>query len=142
MTNFFRSCLLIFTFFISNSQAENSHSKNGNTSIGNQNNNLCGEQDHLVLEHESLAKEMLVFVEEQKDMIQRYEKTSYYFGRQGEETRSKDFALLRKYERAAVVNMSKANSRRVTLLEYEKCGLPSTEKRGALHPFQFKVAGN
>lgn len=130
------------TFFISNSQAENFNSKHGNASIGDQNSNFCKAQGHLILDYENQVKEMRILVEEQKEMIHHCGKTSHYFGRQGEEIESKDLALLRKYERGIVVNMSKANSLRVTSWEQEKCVHHSAEKLDTINPLQFEVAEN
>ena len=72
----------------------------------NESNNL----DHasLAVQYENLAREMKAKVEHQKDIIKNKPRSSY-FGRNGQHIKKRVMSRIRKYEKAAIENLAKAN---------------------------------
>ncbi|MBA4143988.1 MAG: hypothetical protein H0X43_13655 [Nitrosospira sp.] len=58
--------------------------------------------------YEEAASDMQAKVDEQNSLLKHYETKSYLYGRRAQDLKSATHALVRKYDRAAKVNMTEA----------------------------------
>jgi hypothetical protein len=87
-----------------------------------QNARTRNDHDALTRYFESLAKEMQVKAEEQKELLQHYQEKSYLYGRQAQDRQSHTWALMVRYEQAAKTSLSKAASHREIAVALEQRG--------------------
>jgi hypothetical protein len=76
-----------------------------------QNATMRGDHEAMAKYYEDIAAQMQVKVEEQKELLEQYEKVRLY-GWQSHNLKSRTLALIRKYEQAARSNMEEALSHR------------------------------
>lgn len=76
-----------------------------------QNATTRGDHEAMAKYYEDIAAQMQVKVEEQKELLEQYEKVRLY-GWQSHNLKSRTLALIRKYEQAARSNMEEALSHR------------------------------
>jgi hypothetical protein len=74
-----------------------------------------------VAEHyEDVANEIKAKLQAQKELLQEYERRSYYYGRRGQDVQSHTLANIRQYEKSIKENMKEAAIHRKMALDEEK----------------------
>lgn len=94
----------------------------------NESNNL----DHVALavQYENVAREMQAKVEQQKDIFKNKPRTSY-LGRNGQRIKKRVTSRIRKYEKAAVENLAKAEYH--IKIAAQQAGVDSVAKPGQIN---------
>lgn len=111
LENVFAALSLMSILILASPVATAAHHVNTPDRVATQNAATRDDHEAMAKYYEDTAAQMQVKVEEQKELLEQYEKVRLY-GWQSHNLKSRTLALIRKYEQAARSNMEEALSHR------------------------------